>query len=44
MTDEKKRLQGTMIWGMTGLATDQIYTFRSQPAERVHIGGPTAGK
>jgi len=42
--DERKRFQGNMIWGMTGLDTDQIYTFRSQPARRIRIGGPTAGK
>ena len=44
MTDGRERLQGNVIWGMTGLATNQVYTFRSQPAQRVHIGGPTAGK
>ncbi|MCK5328572.1 MAG: exo-alpha-sialidase, partial [Candidatus Latescibacteria bacterium] len=41
---ERKRMQGEMIWGMTGLDKDQIYTFNSQPARRIHIGGPTAGK
>jgi hypothetical protein len=43
-TDKKKRFQGDMIWGMTGLSTDQIYMFGSQSAQRVHIAGPTAGK
>ena len=41
---KKERFQGDMTWGMTGLATDQIYTFRPRPAQRVHIGGPIAGK
>ena len=43
-TEDGKRFQGNTIWGMTGLAMDQVYAFRARPAQRVRICGPTAGK